>query len=612
MGPYTPPIPPREPEPTQPIEPRGQVMQEPSMQEPSMQEPSMPKPVIPPTPKTETAYFENPPKKHLGYLESYIYTDFRDTKSGTYSTAQRENLTTNPTEKPNSMNEDGELFDDSRKMKFGENIDLSEVSKKAQELPSQKKKEKWPTDALRNFLYNQDNSKFDSNDKYQDPTWLGFEIMFIADESPLFSFDGATDVNTVERFLNKYQEIPEMEERKEIYKRFKGQIMQYFATSTNNDTKVNMNKRHYVESIIGMEKFIKKIVNYEEDEIEIRLNEDISLRTQYMIDLYNNLVYDYKYKRTMIPENLLRFNMYIKIKDIRPIKMQNPNYDPDTNPNREVFIDSLDAGSTYVLYKLYDCNFDFSESQTHEGTIQISGWNTFGTGNMNNANFKIKYKSISKVFESTMVNDFEVVKLNSHNLEDLYVDYQNDDFLGTLFNNNDYKYRRDVNDGIQAPSKKPDEDRPFEKRNKFAALGSKKVDDFKKLGDKSIRSVSNGIKGKFSEVRGALITDLKKSITDALPWDRLGNVYSTNFRQMSLENFGKNLVSEAIDTAIDPNELMELTNVDMKAPTIDGGFNKPRTAFSKNDNYLGSVSDIAWNKTGGGLDKKEARQNKRN
>ena len=562
----------------------------------TMMPPMTPFPLPPPI-KRERSVMEPPPPQIIGYLDAYMdpISRVKGYESPYKSTIKRPEI------------EDGSIpFDDNTKMRFGsaDKIKDNIKNQKVIELPSIKKKGKWPTDSLRNFLYNVDNeSMSEANDKYQDPTWLGFEVMIISDESPLYGYgfgSSRSNSSTVYKFLDKYGKdyesgIPEMVERKEIYLRFIKQLMQYFSVSSNSDEHIIYNKRHYIEMISGLDKLTSKMVKYEDDFIEIQINEDISLRAQYMIDLYNNLVYDYKNKRNMIPENLTRFNMYIKIKDIRPIKIQNPTYDPDNNPDREVFQDALGGGETYTLYKLYDCNFDFSDSQTHEGTIQMAGWSSFNVSNMNNTKFKIKYKSISKVFESTLVNDYEVVKLNSHNLEEMYLDYGKDDYLVNLFNNNDYSYMKEVKKGTKAKEKiKPTE------RTKMGKLLKKvgdsdviqnKFEDIKKLGDSKIQSVTNGIKGKFSEVRGALITDLKKSITDALPWDRLGNVYSTNFRQMSIENFGKELASDVIDTLVDPSELMELTNVSIKPPTIDGGFSKPKTAFSKNG-YLGNIRKL--------------------
>jgi hypothetical protein len=39
--------------------------------------------------------------------------------------------------------------------------------------------------------------------------------------------------------------------------------------------------------------------------------------SSYLTYLYNNLTYSYENGRELIPENLLKFNMYIKISEIR-------------------------------------------------------------------------------------------------------------------------------------------------------------------------------------------------------------------------------------------------------------------------------------------------------
>ena len=532
---------------------------------------------------------------------------------------------------------DDAYFNDNKKMRNNNQIlyDIPDSEIKEYDKSTDRtiiREKKWHTDALQDFLQ--------ELDELQDPTYLGFELIFVADESPLFNYDQGGELsdgkhNSALKFIQTYYNIPDVYFREAIIIEFLANLKQMFHVFTNATDNQIVNKRHYVEMITGLEKLTDRIVKYEESFIEVQLTEDVSLRTQYLADLYNNLLYDYRTKRYMLPENTLRFDLLIKIKDIRDIKVSRAY---DDGSVESTFLDSF--RDTFTIYKLHDCNFDFVTSQSHEDTIKMSGWSTFDTGNMNNLKFKIKYKSISKVTKTDLITRKPISKMvDTHNLSSLSTTINNEANMldesrsATQMNNNETSshditqdsnniYQSDVETREENPSPdvglsdpknindekdkhapsrekelsseknrviKDDFRKKIKEKNPIKELGLKKLDDLKKIGDKVLRNVTNGIKGKLSAIRGALITDLKKDIYAGLGYDRLGNVYSTNFRQMSIENFAKNLATDVIESALDSSELMDLTNVSIKAPTIDGGFSQPRTAFSKND-YLGAVN----------------------
>jgi len=541
---------------------------------------------------------------------------------------------------------------DYEKMFFGKKYNYKKTVSNSNINPN---KMQWPTDAVRNFLYDTSNGgDFIQNDKYQDPTYLGFDIMMIADESALFNYDYMRpNAASPMSFMIKYNNIVEIRQRASLLDKFIKELKQYFAFSTDSDKTVLFNKRHYVQTIEGLDKLTNKIVEYEKDFIEITMNEDVSLRMQYLIDLYNNIIYDYRNKRGVIPENLLRFNMYIRIKDIRSFKVPNPFYDPDTSPQREKFLDSLGAfsgefGGAYTLYKLYDCQFDFVKSQTHEGSITIAGFNPFNQGNMNNTKIKIKYKSVSKVFESMLINDKEIVSINNYDLSSTVK--QMNGYNDILSTDNDYLTLKEIETGEKTYNVKNEANtnsnkdivnhtgktyllsgkkesldyvvdskdnakRNFAQKIKDRAKTAgtnfieKKILDAEHLTNSLIRESVGAVNGKISEIRGSLITDLKRGIENQLPWDKLGNVYSTNFRQMSIQNLGRDLISRSVDIAFDESDLMELTRVNIDAPNVS--FTKDNASFSgegalpeqiKNrkekfgdDSYLGKESDILKN-----------------
>ena len=461
-------------------------------------------------------------KRALGYLESYIKT--------------HEVKGTPPLPKIDGFGLDfvDNQFDndtyelDSPKQKYGENIPDSEIYN-YDKTNDYIKPDKWHKKSVRDFL--------NSVPPYEDPTYLGYEIMILSDESPLFNYDteDSTSYNSAYAFIEKYGDISEITNRKELLSRLLKELKEIFSISTNPNLS-NSSRRHYIEMITGLNKLTSKIVNYEKDLIEITLTEDITLRTQYLVDLYNNLIYDYKNKRNMIPENLLRFNLLIKITDIRDFKDIKFDNNGDA---REFFTDEL-KGGTYSLYKLHDCNFDFVNSQTHEDSISMAGFNKFNMGNMNNTKVNIKYKSISKILESSLINGNEITYINTHDLTSLDNGY-NTNKVGKLLEHSD-----------KAPKiyvKKP------------IIIDKHKQSPYLDILGENLKKGKKALLNKFDEIRGELIIDLTDEVRNRLP-SKLGNVYSTTFRQLSIQNFATGLVNDLADKALNDitGAALDITN----------------------------------------------------
>jgi hypothetical protein len=129
--------------------------------------------------------------------------------------------------------------------------------------------------------------------------------------SPLLSKNGSSTLST---FLQDYSNISAILTRQKIYDQFVKTLYNLFNIDFE---EIDRNKSYYINSISGLDKLTDRIVDFEKDKITIKMNDDISMISTYLIQLYNNLSYSYKDHRHMIPANLLRFNMYIKIHDVR-------------------------------------------------------------------------------------------------------------------------------------------------------------------------------------------------------------------------------------------------------------------------------------------------------
>jgi len=419
--------------------------------------------------------------------------------------------------------------------------------------------QKWPTDALNDFLYD--------IDEFQDPTYLGYDILFISDESALFNFDKGREVgqnNTALSFIDKYSNIPAIENRRQFLTSFLEQITQFFSVSTDSENIIKTNKRHYIEMISGLEKLSSKIVEYEKDFIEITLTEDVSLRTQGMIELYNNLVYDYNNKRTMLPENTLRFDMIIKISDIRDLKI--PTFNSDGKIVGDAFAKSkVMNGGTHMLYELHDCNFIFDDSQTHAQAITMAGSSSFNVGDKNNMKFKIKYKSISKVFESQLINSETIVNINSHNLGKIHAD--DDNSFSELINNIDYTRHNSILDGDLAKAVNIHEDPNNLNKDSDETIFEKAKagisDAFSNTVKTGIKSGKQILTSKFNLIRGNLINDVIGDIRDKTKVVKIypTNVHGEDFLETSLTTFAKGLGTDFLGEVLNENAIYEATSL---------------------------------------------------
>ena len=246
------------------------------------------------------------------------------------------------------------------------------------------------------FSYDEDTFKYGLSNfseyfdylKYEDPTYLGFNL-FISEKSTLLNDE------MIKNFINQYISVDDIKIREQLYIKFVTIIRQLFNIEGDEflNKKKDRNKPYYIKKINGLDKLNAKIVKYKEDKITIDLNEDVTMVALYLAELFNNLSYDYRLQKYIIPENLLRFDMVIKITDIRHFKKW--------DDNNSSYIINPDISSQY--YILRDCNFDFENSQTHGADLTMGGnsspLNTASEG----LSFDIYYKSVERLFNPKMI-----------------------------------------------------------------------------------------------------------------------------------------------------------------------------------------------------------------
>lgn len=318
------------------------------------------------------------------------------------------------------------------------------------------------TDVFRYGLFKYEESA------YEDPTYLGFTLEIDTETSALF--------NWVKPFLEKHSTSRvEHNARIPVYEEFVNKIIQLFksqdSVSDNSEQGIYI-KSHYINTISGLDALSKKFINWKKDALEIELHEDISLYSSYIASLYNNLVYSYETGRVMIPENLIKFNLYIKISEIRNLtSLAKLN---STDPNDIEIANALKNNVTCIVYKLTDCEFDFTESKPFSNDITQAG---IGASTVTQAYvpMKIFFKSVSRQVFNPLIKKAVAMKDDELDLGLVIVGYSGDkktngqatDPSSTTLNEDGSNYEESSNTAI--------EDSPKATNAAFLNSGNKKA-----------------------------------------------------------------------------------------------------------------------------------------
>lgn len=240
-------------------------------------------------------------------------------------------------------------------------------------------------------------------DSIEDPTILGYTVKFDFENSPLFDLvNYNNDSPTAQEFVSLYQnEYPEMSECIANLKVVRDMCQQIFESgeSLSGLAYQKNRKQHYILSIDGIQKLDNPFVDFKEDELKVTLNEDVRLYTNKLAFAYRNLSFSKAYGKKLIPENLLRFNMYIKISDQRTFTRN--------MGEKDALRDAMRNAYSRIIYELKDCEMSFENSLPNEMTMGSTGAGAVDTG-FAKVIMKIKYRKVNRIFYSAMFdNDFK-------------------------------------------------------------------------------------------------------------------------------------------------------------------------------------------------------------
>ena len=194
----------------------------------------------------------------------------------------------------------------------------------------------------------------------EDPTVLGFQLKF-SDQDPLFYLRNQEEEDGIpsaaEYLLRNGQE-----DRYNLLRRFQKKIKYLFQT-----------RDYYMQRLSGLGNIYehREGVSYIEREIKIDTLESIDLFVSSIADDYNKATYDYDNMKSVIPINLLYFDLVIVVNEIRQFKtfLQGLQGDDLTLDYDQDQMSYLNRHLGCYVMKFSDCLFDFTESNGYLNSL---------------------------------------------------------------------------------------------------------------------------------------------------------------------------------------------------------------------------------------------------
>lgn len=194
---------------------------------------------------------------------------------------------------------------------------------------------------------------FDDND---DPTILGVDMRLNTQNSPLLN---QAIISFIKAFGTTYNEISS---RENMLYRFREQLFKFIPSDLTADASYKRAKNYYLQSVTGLDKLVEAggpearyFIDYGKDIITLEFLEDVSQNMGYLSSLYKTLSYSKISGKEMIPPNLLKFDIDIKVTEMRNYKR---NVTDPKNPKR---VDSYNDRISTYYYTLYECQFLFDK-----------------------------------------------------------------------------------------------------------------------------------------------------------------------------------------------------------------------------------------------------------
>jgi len=222
-------------------------------------------------------------------------------------------------------------------------------------------------------------------DDNEDPTILGVDIRFKSQTSPLFN---NALIGFIKAFGPTYDEIAS---RETIVYKLREQLTKFIPTDSLGDATYRRAKSYYLQSVSGLDKLVeaggpegKYFIDFGKDLITLEFLEDVSQNMGYVAALHKTLAYSKINGKQIIPSNLLRFDLELKITEMRNYKRN------AKDPKNQKILSFNDRISTYY-YTLYECQFIF-DKMPHSDTVSNNKTETLENYKLS---FNFKFATLS-------------------------------------------------------------------------------------------------------------------------------------------------------------------------------------------------------------------------
>lgn len=207
-----------------------------------------------------------------------------------------------------------------------------------------------------------------------DPTYLGFSLQFDI-KSPLFN--GAT-IGSVDD--TNYNKTPSAV----AYLAKIGEVTRasYLKAFIQGIMKINNERPYYWQTVEGLTEAWTKNTDFSEDPyvgtekgegITIGCLEAIDLKLTALFTLYRMAVYDSKYRRQIVPNNLLRFDVDVNVQEIRKFKtVRNWLIAMNNSENKPSSKDFINENTSQVSFKFTQCMWNATASGKVLDTVSNS------------------------------------------------------------------------------------------------------------------------------------------------------------------------------------------------------------------------------------------------
>ena len=264
--------------------------------------------------------------------------------------------------------------------------------------PSKNEDHKIPNNEYFNFKVGTGNGDFLK--LFQDPTTLGFKLFFIniIDSANIVNddfVDTSTVINSTGLFGNETNENSALYYLKSMGDNARFNMLKDFKSLLST---LNIDYPWYFQSIEGLsEAWVRDYKTPKiKKELTITCLESIDLRITALMDLYRKIAYDWNNRRAILPDNLRKFNLSIKIYDIRNIEKNPGKYISYDDRNKAKYFFNSDflgddySVSTQISFNLSHCEFLPDDS----GNI----FNSVSNSSYENAtqSIKISYENIEE------------------------------------------------------------------------------------------------------------------------------------------------------------------------------------------------------------------------